>query len=209
MIQLNSTLFASQKVATNPEDVQKAPFISKDLHSMLLSASTQLESFSRGIVPILGDGNCLFRAHSKLTYGDEEWHSFMRALLVEFVSLNQEVFRSYCIVNITDYLSKMKHERTWGTHVELQAAASLLKLPIYVFTQKSGSGEYYWEVFKPIRDAQTVLKLPESAIQKPLGVHHYEICHTMRCHYDIITLSDGFRPIEPPHIEPQHSYLEI
>ena len=78
-----------------------------------------------------------------------------------------------------------------------------------MFTQKSGSGEYYWEVFKPIRDAQTVLKLPESAIQKSLGVHHYEICHMMRCHYDIITLSDGLRPIEPPHIEPQHSYLEI
>ena len=83
----------------------------------------------------------------------------MRALLVEFVSLNQEVFRSYCIVDITDHLSKMKYERTWGTHVELQAAASLLKpyQSSYVFTQKSGSGEYYWEVFKPIRDAQTVL----------------------------------------------------
>ena len=107
----------------------------------------------------------------------------------------------------------MKHERTWVTHVELQAAASLLKpyQSSYVFTQKSGSGEYYWEVFKPVRDAQTVLKLPESAIQKPLGVHHYEICHTMRCHYDIITLNDGhgLRPIELPNIVPQHSYLEI
>ena len=96
-----------------------------------------------------------------------------------------------------------------GTHVELQAAASLLKLPIYVFTQKNGSDDYYWEVFKPIRNGQTVLKFPESDIEKPRGVYHYEICHTMRCHYDIIALSDGLRPIEPPYVQTQHIYSEI
>lgn len=173
---------------------------------MLLSASTQLQSLDRGIVPILGDGNCLFRALSKLTYGSEEWHSFMRQTLVEFVSLNHEVFQSYCTEDITDHLSKTKHDRRWGTHVELQAAASLLKLPIYVFTQKSGSGDYYWEIFKPMKEP---LKLPDSAIEKPQGVDHYEICHTLGCHYDIIILGDGLRPIEPPFIETQHSYLNI
>ena len=98
--------------------------VRKDLHSKLLSASTYLKSFDRGIVPILGDGNCLFRALSKLTYGEEEWHSFMRALLVEFVSQNREIFQSYCTGDITHHLSKMKHERSWGIHVELQAARS-------------------------------------------------------------------------------------
>ena len=90
--------------------------------------------------------------------------------------------------------------------MELQAAASLLKLQIYVFTQKSGSGDYYWEIFKPMKEH---LKLPESSIEKPRGVDHYEICHTLGCHYDIITLGDGLRPIEPPYIEKRHSYFEI
>ena len=72
--------------------------------------------------------------------------------------------------------------------VELQAAASLLKLPIYVFTQKGGSGDYYWEIFKPMKDP---LKLPDSTIEKPRGVDHYEICHTLGCRYDLITLTDG------------------
>ena len=103
---------------------------------MLLSASTQLQSLDRGIVPILGDGNCLFRALSKLTYGSEEWHSFMRQTLIDFVSLNREVFQSYCTEDITDHLSKMKYDRRWGTHVELQAAAFLLKLPICVHAKK-------------------------------------------------------------------------
>ena len=133
----------------------------------------------------------------------------MRALLVEFVSLNREIFQAYCEEDITDHLSKMKHERSWGTHVELQAAASLLQLPIYVFTQKNGSDDYYWEVFKPIRNGQTVLKFPESDTENPRAVHHYEICHNMRCHYDIMTLSDGLRPIEPPYIQTQHIYSEI
>lgn len=44
----------------------------------------------------------------------------------------------------------MKYDRTWGTYVELQAAASLLKLPIYVFTQKSGSDGYYWDIFNTL-----------------------------------------------------------
>ena len=90
-----------------------------------------------------------------------------------------------------------RYDRTWGTHVELQAAASLLKLPIYVFTQEGGSGDYYWEIFKPMKDPQAS------------RLYHYEICHTLGCHYDLITLTDGLRPIEPPFIETQHSYLEI
>ena len=100
----------------------------------------------------------------------------------------------------------MKHERTWGTQLELQAAASLLKLPIYVFTQKDGSGDYYWEIFKPINSP---LRSPDTTIEKPLGVHHYELCHTQGCHYDLIVQGDGRWPIEPPFIKTQHIYLDI
>ena len=79
-------------------------FIPHDQHSMLPSASTQLQSLDHWIVPIMGDGNCLFRALSKLTYGNKEWHSFIRQALVKFISLNCEVFQSYCTEDITDHL---------------------------------------------------------------------------------------------------------
>ena len=72
--------------------------------------------------------------------------------------------------------------------------------------KKNGSGDYYWEIFTPLKEP---LNLPESFIEKPRGVDHYEICHTLGCHYDIITQGDGLRPTEPPHIAKQHSYLEI
>ena len=52
---------------------------------------------------------------------------------------------------------------------------------------KHGSGDYYWEIFRPMKDP---LKLPYSAIEKPRGADHYEICYTLGCHYDLITDSD-------------------
>ena len=75
----------------------------------------------------------------------------------------------------------------------------------YVFTQKYGSGDYYWEIFKPMKEP---LKLPELAVEKPRGVDHYEICHTLGCHYDIIQ-ADGLGSVEHPYIETKHSYFKI
>ena len=61
--------------------------------------------------------------------------------------------------------------------------------------KKNGSGDYYWEIFKPMKEP---LKLPKSAVEKPRGVDHYEICHTLGCHYDIITQADGLGLWNPP-----------
>lgn len=165
-----------------------------------------LKKYNRGIAPILGDGNCLFRALSKLTFWTEDWHALVRSLLMEFVSLNQVVFQEYCSEDIAQHILKMKHIRTWGGHVELQAASFLLKLPIYVLTQRDGNDAFYWEVFRP---RQIELVFPETEISKPPGVHHYELCHSMRCHYDVITLSDGTAPVDPPSLEQQHSYMKL
>lgn len=182
------------------------PCISNELHLNLVSASEFLQSFNRGIKPILGDGNCLFRAFSQLTFGTEDYHSHIRAVLVDFESTNSDIFQSYCTEDITNHLLRIKLQKTWGTHVELQAAACLLELPIYVCTQKSGSGQFYWEVFKPLK---TKFTIPKNKIEKPCGIHHYEICHTMRMHYDIITARDGSMPFEPPHIQTEHIYMSV
>ena len=65
----------------------------------------------------------------------------------------------------------MKYDGTWGAHVELQAAALLFKLPIYMLTQKGGSGDYYWEIFKPMKDP---LELPDSTIESlKVPIDHY------------------------------------
>ena len=127
----------------------RSTHVSHHLHFTLVSASVFLKSFRRGIAPILGDGNCLFRAMSKLTYYSEDWHSLVRSILVEFISLNKDVFKELCSEDINDHIRNLKHLTTWGTHVEIKAASYLLNIPIYVCTQKDGNDEFYWEVFKP------------------------------------------------------------
>lgn len=167
-------------------------------------------TFRRGIRPVLGDGNCLFRALSSLTYGQEEWHSLIRRVIVEFITLNSKVFKEYCEGDIVQHINQLKHQTSWGSHVELIAAAHLLNLPIYVCTTKDGSNEHYWEIFKH-RGSLDKFKFPESKLVKPAGVWHYELCHTMHCHYDIIVLEDGTIPNNPPILK--HSgfvdYIEI
>ena len=123
--------------------------IPEDLHTQLLIAFEFLMSFNRGIIPVLGDGNCLFRALSRLMFDSEDWHAFVRQQLVEFESLNSSLMQSYCDGNVSNHISRVKYLTAWGTHVELVAAASLLQMPIYVCTQKCGNGEYFWELFKP------------------------------------------------------------
>ena len=165
-------------------------------------------SFNRGIITVLGDGNCLFRALSRLLFDSEEWHALVRQQIVEFESLNSALMQPYCDVNIADHISRVKYLTKWGTHIELVAAASILRLPIYVCTQKCGNGQYYWEVFKPIQ--RSYLRFSESlSLQKPVGIDHFEICHTMRCHYDIITMSDGLRPVNPPTIQQEHHHINL
>lgn len=147
----------------------------------------------------------MFRAFSRLLFDSQDWHAFVRQQLVEF---NSSLMQSYCDGSISDHISRVKYLTTWGTHVELLAAASLLQMPIYVCTQKSGNGEYYWELFKPIESSP--LQLSESlTLTKPVGIDHFEICHTMRCHYDIITMSDGLRPINPPKIQHINHHISL
>ena len=171
-------------------------------HTKLIHASEFLALYGRGIKPITGDGNCLFRALSKAVLDSEEFHSQIRDLLVTFTEANAEVFRRFCFPSqLEEHLKKMKHLTVWGTQLEIHVAASVLQMPIYVCTQKSKTLEYYWKVFDPKPKSDLVFPADTFTINPVvLGVHHLELCHVMRCHYDIITLPDGQRPLQPPNI---------
>ena len=52
-------------------------------------ATSFLKSYNRQILPILGDGNCLFRAISQIIFETEDYPQQIRKVLVE---LNKDVF---------------------------------------------------------------------------------------------------------------------
>ena len=170
-------------------------------HQSLIEASQFLMQFDRGIKPINGDGNCLFRALSQLLFGTEELHPQIRDTLVQVTKANPDLFRKYCFPReLADHLKLMEYQREWGTQLEIHVAATILQMPIYVCTQKSKTMEYFWEVFNPRPNSSLRYTADIMTMTKPIGYHHLELCHSGRCHYDIITMADTTQPFEPPPI---------
>ena len=78
-------------------------------------------------------------------------HAKVRELLVSFVRNNANKFRVYVTEgSLEDHILNMQYIRTWGTQVELYAAASLFQKEIYVFTPTlRKDGTYTWIKIPP------------------------------------------------------------
>ncbi len=155
-----------------------------------------LAGLGRKLHQILGDGNCFFRALAYIVHDTEDFHSSVRATLVQFAELNAGSFAKYCTsTSIETHIQYMKRERIFATQMEAHVAASCLQRTVYIYTQKSGNGEYYWERFDPI-------PLKPNSDKCCIAMHpfrcHIELCHVNRCHYDVITLLDGQPSPHPP-----------
>ena len=166
------------------------------------SAEQFLAIHSRCIKRVLPDGNCLFRALSQQLSGFEELHQNLRELLVKFILCNLDSFR--CRVTsgtIESHLESMQRNARWGTQVEIQAAASLFQVPIYVATNSLIQGVYKWTVFNPqdkssLNGPENIHTLLPSLTIKP----HLELCHISNTHYDSIIPTKG-ESLPPPPLD--------
>ena len=120
--------------------------------------TTDIQTFllnsGRKIHPIIGDGNCLFRAISYAILNTEDHHFMVRSHIVRLINLNSSTFSQYLMpINqptITEQVKYMSRPCVWGTHLEVKAAATLFKLPIFFCTQSSQNGPFSWSVVQPI-----------------------------------------------------------
>ena len=62
-------------------------------HGSVCNLSEFLSLFDRQTLPIIGDGNCLFRCFSHIFYGSQETSIYM---IVDFMILNMYLFTAYC-----------------------------------------------------------------------------------------------------------------
>ena len=102
-------------------------------------ANNFLKSYDQKIYPILGDGNCLFRALSQLLFEKEDYHQQIRKVLIEILILNSEVFSKYCTdSSLDEHVAHMKYETIWGTDIEIQSCCCILPSTpdICVYTEK-------------------------------------------------------------------------
>jgi len=91
-------------------------------------------------VPILGDGNCLFRAILYSLTGWEELHFVLRELVCEYLKEKKEKFAAYfdgLEEGLMRHIQAMKEESTWGTIYELYAASEMLCFNYIVYYSDS------------------------------------------------------------------------
>ena len=97
------------------------------------------------VIPITGDGNCLFRSLSYGYYGSEEEHKSIRKEIVHYVTNNWEDFveqlSATCVENryisAEDYEKRMSKDGEYGTDFELAMFVNLYetKVILYMLTE--------------------------------------------------------------------------
>ena len=95
-------------------------------------------------VPIIGDGNCLFRAISYLITGSQQQHmSIRQASVCHLREIEDLPFRTGTLLRsvyeggIDDYIasSEIDCAGAWGSDVEMLTLAHLLNTPIYSYVE--------------------------------------------------------------------------
>lgn len=96
---------------------------------------------------IRGDGNCLFRTISHVVCNSQDHHIKIRNLVCDQIEGDP---RRYVECGTgTKYIidKKMRMARTYGTDIEIQAAADLLQTPIWVYGPQHD--RHIWVEYKP------------------------------------------------------------
>ena len=116
-----------------------------------------LSKFGRALRPIGGDGNCLFRSLSYCLFETEDYHSPLRCLLARFESRNERVFTSHLPQqshsqqsSILEHVKRISNPGTWGTDLELLAAATYFQIPVYFCCTDNVTDKWLWNHVQPI-----------------------------------------------------------
>ena len=116
-----------------------------------------LLQINRKVNKVLGDGNCLFRALSEQTTGTSGKHAELRKLLLAFEEMNPQIFQP--LVATLDPPTKLANHIsqnfTWGTTVEIFAAATMFGVVINEATDSLVPGVPRWMRFSP-RECNTM-----------------------------------------------------
>jgi len=185
-----SDVYNTRSQNAKPDDAQ---FIDLDRESEINETSNYaiydylkgfLASQGRQIDAITGDGNCFFRALSKIIYGNQSFFNEVRQAVVDVISRHPKKFEVYADGPISDHILDMRQDKTWATQTEIYAAATLLNRDIYILSPDQTGETYRWLVFKPLL-----------RVRKNNNVSGCDccitICHTHGNHYDRIAPISG------------------
>jgi len=157
---------------------------------------------------MLPDGNCLFRAFSKALFVVQSGHLMLRKLLVTFIESNESMFKGLCDGTLLSHCARMRKPSTFGTQAELQAAASLFQLCIYVYHKRSEERGWEWMRYKPYSRE----KLNYSAINIPEVPESFRmeiLYNAAGAHFDLRVPMNPHNILTPPLLPEAYTTLYI
>ena len=189
-----------RRALANGINLQHLPIRSTDLTGATITSTryysrmcTQLRSrFNMRLVPVIGDGNCLFRALSHIIFGDESEHNNVRNSLIYTFEQSPYVpalcgIQGYNPLTIQQHFSSMKRNYTWGTLNELIMLGILAR--IHVSYINAGDPDPSKWVITDVYD-ETTFGIPNDPIYegKSLYVLFHSINHSGSGanHYDAV-----------------------
>ena len=95
-----------------------------------------------------GDGNCLFRAVSRMMYADDSYHSLIRRQAVERIDDYPEDYLDYVIDeygSVENYIIQMAGDGVWADNAAIRATADALQVEIHIIS----SGSTFIPTFQP------------------------------------------------------------
>lgn len=152
-----------------------------------------LSSTGRQIDAIKGDGNCFFRALSKIIYGNQSYYDEVRQAVVDVLKKYPKKFEAFADGPISQHIEDMRQDKTWATQTEIYAAATLFNRDIYILSPDQTGETYRWLLFQPQAKYNSDFT----------GCRCYiTICHTHGNHYDRIAPIHGKCncDLEPPEM---------
>lgn len=109
------------------------------------------------------DGACLFRAVADQIYGDQDMHSVLRKLCIDYIAKNSDYFSQYLTEDLGDYLKRKSLEHSHGNHIEIQAMSEMFNRPIEVYQYSS----------EPIN----IFQGPKSGTDEPIRLSYHGSVH--------------------------------
>ncbi len=95
----------------------------------------------------------------------------------------------------------MSHPGSWGTHLEIIAAATLFPMSMYYCTQSISSNLFTWGAFHPISSHQIRFPLlVEDVLLSREKIDHIELFYHQLVHYDAIVSTENEICRTPPQL---------
>ncbi|GFR32196.1 OTU domain-containing protein 5 [Trichonephila clavata] len=83
------------------------------------------------------DGACMFRAVADQVYGDQEMHSAIRKLCMDYMAKNSDYYSQYVTEDFDKYVQRKRSDHIHGNHIEMQAMSEMFNRHIEVYHYSS------------------------------------------------------------------------